>query len=243
MRLIFIRHAEPDYENNCLTEKGTREAAALAPRVASWEVERFYTSPLARARLTAEPALRLTGRQATELPWIKEFSYMITDPTTGAYPRVPWDFMPRWWTAQEGFYDRMEWYKEPVFQSNADYEPAVMALREGLDGILQEYGYTRCGGYYRTDEAMVKGDDDKTLVFFAHLGANLEAIGYLLGISPIVLQQCIYLPPAGVSVLQAEKREEGAAMFRAQVIGCTRHLKEAGEAVSAMGAFCGVFQG
>lgn len=30
MRIIFVRHAEPDYANDTLTEKGWREAA---PRV------------------------------------------------------------------------------------------------------------------------------------------------------------------------------------------------------------------
>ena len=32
MRLIFIRHAEPDYQHNCLTEKGCREAEILCGR-------------------------------------------------------------------------------------------------------------------------------------------------------------------------------------------------------------------
>lgn len=32
MRLIFIRHAEPDYSIDSLTEKGWREAKLLAER-------------------------------------------------------------------------------------------------------------------------------------------------------------------------------------------------------------------
>ena len=30
MRLLFIRHGDPDYEHDTLTEKGRREAALLA---------------------------------------------------------------------------------------------------------------------------------------------------------------------------------------------------------------------
>ena len=30
MRIIFVRHGEPDYENDCLTETGRRQAAAAA---------------------------------------------------------------------------------------------------------------------------------------------------------------------------------------------------------------------
>ena len=54
MRLIFIRHAEPDYEHNCLTEKGLREAEILSRRTASWTgIREVYVSPLLRAKMTA----------------------------------------------------------------------------------------------------------------------------------------------------------------------------------------------
>ena len=36
MNLIFIRHAEPDYTIDSLTEKGFREAEMLANRTKDW---------------------------------------------------------------------------------------------------------------------------------------------------------------------------------------------------------------
>ncbi len=182
MRLIFIRHAEPDYEHNTLTRKGFREAELLAPRAAGWNASRYFTSPLNRAKLTAAPALSLLGKEAEIVPWMQEFSYMVKDPVTGRVG-VPWDFMPSYWTEQEELHDRHHFYRHPVLSSNPAYEPAVIALRKGLDGILSGYGLTRCGDYYRHDPAV---DCDVTLAFFAHLGANCEALGYLLGISPLV---------------------------------------------------------
>lgn len=242
MRLIFIRHAEPDYINNTLTEKGFREAEILKPRVLKWKVDRFYTSPLPRARLTAKPALDALNREATIIPWIQEFYYPITDPTTGKKEQVPWDFMPEYWTKRDRFYDRNRWYEDDIFRTNPDYEPAVMNLRQGLDDILRDYGYTRDGGMYLADPEKTRDDDETTVVFFAHLGANMEAVGYLLGISPIVLQQTVYLAPTSVTILNAEKRREGKAMFRAQCIGDVSHLLAAGEPVSAFGAFSGIHQ-
>ena len=51
MRIIFIRHGDPDYVNDSLTEKGVREAELLAKRVAKWEnITQFYCSPLGRAK-------------------------------------------------------------------------------------------------------------------------------------------------------------------------------------------------
>lgn len=45
MRLIFIRHGDPDYVHDTLTEKGKREAELLAQRVKNWDVSKFYVSP------------------------------------------------------------------------------------------------------------------------------------------------------------------------------------------------------
>ena len=42
MRLIFIRHAEPDYSIDSLTEKGWREAKLLAERVSRWDVKQCH---------------------------------------------------------------------------------------------------------------------------------------------------------------------------------------------------------
>ncbi|MBQ1970571.1 MAG: histidine phosphatase family protein, partial [Paludibacteraceae bacterium] len=95
MRIIFIRHGDPDYENDTLTEKGWREAALLAKRVSGWDVTEFYCSPLGRAQDTASCSLKATGRTAITLPWMQEFAYQVTDPTTGLY-KVPWDFMPQY---------------------------------------------------------------------------------------------------------------------------------------------------
>ena len=41
MRIIFVRHGDPDYANDTLTEKGWREAALLAERVSGWDVTDF----------------------------------------------------------------------------------------------------------------------------------------------------------------------------------------------------------
>lgn len=51
MKIIFIRHGDPDYVNDTLTEKGMREAKLLAKRVADWKnITQFYCSPLGRAK-------------------------------------------------------------------------------------------------------------------------------------------------------------------------------------------------
>ncbi len=56
MRILLIRHGDPDYVNDTLTEKGRREAALLAKRAVSMNMGECYKSPLGRAKDTADAA-------------------------------------------------------------------------------------------------------------------------------------------------------------------------------------------
>ena len=84
MRLIFIRHGDPDYAHDSLTEKGWREAHLLAKRVRDWKVEQFYVSPLGRAKATAQPSLDALGQTAIEMPWLREYGHKL--PKAGEEP-------------------------------------------------------------------------------------------------------------------------------------------------------------
>ena len=55
---LFIRHGEPDYEKDSLTEKGFREAEYLAEYLADVKIDACYVSPLGRAKDTAAPTDR-----------------------------------------------------------------------------------------------------------------------------------------------------------------------------------------
>ena len=46
MRILFIRHGDPDYLNDTLTEKGCREADLLAKRAVTLQMGECYMSPL-----------------------------------------------------------------------------------------------------------------------------------------------------------------------------------------------------
>ena len=58
MKLMIIRHGDPDYELDSLTEKGRREAGLLAKRLVNEQIDHYYLSPLGRALATAEYTLK-----------------------------------------------------------------------------------------------------------------------------------------------------------------------------------------
>ena len=73
MRILLIRHGDPDYENDTLTEKGCREAELLAKRALSLHMGKCYVSPLGRAQRTALPSLEAAGCKAETVEWLQEF--------------------------------------------------------------------------------------------------------------------------------------------------------------------------
>lgn len=64
MKILLIRHGDPDYTIDSLTEKGWREAKLLSNRLEKLEIRDFYVSPLGRARATVQPTLEKLNRTA-----------------------------------------------------------------------------------------------------------------------------------------------------------------------------------
>ncbi len=236
MKLIFIRHAEPNYEIDSLTQKGWHEAELLSDRVAGWNASAFYCSPLGRAKDTASFSVEKTGIPLQILPWLQEFYYRVKDPITGQ-ERIAWDFMPSYFNGQAELHDQNKWMETDVMSSGAIKEN-YLKVCDGLDCVLQKHGYVReDGGFYSYKE-----HNDETLVFFCHLGVSFVMLGHLLGIAPPVLWQGFFVAPSSVTVLGSEEREPGIATFRVQFLGDARHLSNANEPISEAGYFTDTFQ-
>lgn len=241
MRIIFVRHGDPDYVNDTLTEKGIREANCLGERVKSWNIDDVYCSPLGRARKTAELALRYQHKEPVVYDWLREFFIPVKDPVTGQ-DRIPWDFMPAYWTGEKELFSKDNWTNAPVMQTgNVDEE--YTKLCNSLDKLLEGYGYVRQGDYYKTNHGGQAGPEcDKTIVIFCHLGVTFAMLSHLLGMSPLILWQGFFVAPTSVTVVTTEERVEGEAFFRVQMMGDTTHLHDGKEPISGSGYFAPMFQ-
>lgn len=238
MRLIFIRHGEPDYANDSLTEKGWREAELLAKRVEKWNVTDFYCSPLGRARDTAGCTLKKTGRKAETLEWLREFDAPIWD-SMMQRRKVPWDFYPEFMSAHPELFDLCRWQDNDVMAQGGVGAEYLRVCQE-FDHLLARYGYERQGFCYHTKEQAAK---DAVLVFFCHLGITCALLSHLINTTPSQLWQGFFLAPTSVTVVGTEERTPQKAYFRCQAMGDTAHLMLGGEPVSYYGYFTEPFQG
>ncbi|MCD8395693.1 MAG: histidine phosphatase family protein [Lachnospiraceae bacterium] len=231
MKLILIRHGDPDYTIDSLTEKGWKEAEYLSERIAKLDVRDFYVSPLGRARDTASLTLKRMNRTATECAWLREFAPRINRPDRENSP-VCWDWLPQDWVQDERFYRYDEWY-EPSIMSEGKVGEEYRWVTENFDALLAKYGYVRDGHIYRTEQ----GNND-TLVFFCHFGVTCVLIGHLIGVSPMALWHGLCSAPTSVSTIVTEERRKGIVSFRMSSFGDTSHLYVKDEPPAFSARFC-----
>ena len=226
MRIILIRHAEPDYSNDILTPRGVKEAECLAKRMAKWPVTAIYCSPFGRAQATMKPALKALGMKATICDWLHEHSTGDHVPPDHSQPLsdYPWNLYPDYWTKDPLHFSPSRWHESAYIQSlpvpsTGHWEE----VKKGWDDLLASYGYVRDGFVYR-----IRGNADRNalLVFFCHLGQIGLSAGYLLNISPMQLWHDFWISPASITVLNSEERQGDIASFRCQVMGDTAHLRD-----------------
>lgn len=236
MKLLLIRHGDPDYEHDSLTEKGFCEAEYLAERLAKMDVSEAYVSPKGRAKATAEPTLRKIGKNAITCDWLKEFTVPVKRPDkNGEFSRIPWDWLPQDLVNAPELLDPVKWRDNSVF-AKAHVGEAYDAVISRFDSLLADHGYVREGMVYR-----VKRANTDTLVFFCHLGIACVLMSHLMNCSPMVLWQGTCLAPTSVTTIYTEERRPGIAVFRPHVIGDTAHLYMNGAEPSFAGRFCEVY--
>lgn len=235
MKIIIIRHGDPDYSIDSLTNTGQKEAELLSDRISRLNVKAFYVSPLGRAKDTAEYTLKKMGRTATVCDWLKEFPTPIKRPDKNGCLSVAWDWLPQDWCEKQEFYSRKDWFNVDIMADSKINEEYTKVITE-FDNLLASHGYERCGNYYKANNA-----NEDTIVLFCHFGVECVLLSHLLGVSPMVLWHGTCAAPTSVTTIVTEERRKGIAYFRMSAFGDISHLYAANEEPSFAARFCETF--
>lgn len=232
MKLLIIRHGDPDYEKDSLTEKGWREAEYLADMLSKQKIDHFYMSPYGRAMDTASCTLDRMGRTAEVLPWLREFDVRIWRPDDKDKMRISWDWLPQDWTREAEFYDKDHWFENRYLEKynvGEEYRKVTGAF----DDLLARHGYHREGGYYRAEHA-----NRDTIALFCHFGCSAVLLSHLFNVSPMIVWHGFCAQASSVTTLVTEERRKGIAMFRMLAYGETTHLYMHDEPPAFAARFC-----
>ena len=231
MKLLIVRHGDPDYDRDTLTEKGEREAKLLAKRLSKLEQAKFYCAPLGRAQKTACYTLIKKKATALTLDWLEEFPGFIQ---INGHTEICWDRLPSQWTEDPIYYSK-DWYNGALFEGS-DVKEIYDRVCAGFDELLEKCGYRHVGNHLE-----VIHPNDDTIVLFCHFGVESVMLSHLFNVSPMILWHNPCALTTSVTTLVTEEREKGIAIFRTLGFSDISHLYAAHEPPSFQARFCELF--
>lgn len=233
MKILIIRHAEPDYDHDSVTAHGAVEAAALADMLERVPIDHIYTSPLGRATATAEPTKQRKNMTSTECEWLREFYYArVTDPADPTRQKAMWDFLPRDFCPDDAAHTCDKWLDSPLID-NPEIKEYYAAVCHGVDEMLATHGLVHDGRMYK-----VTRPNHDTIAIFCHFGIACVLLSHLLSLPLMTLLQNMCMLPSSVTTLVTEERIEGQASLRCIGFGDTSHLYKKDLSPSFAARFC-----
>ena len=223
MLLYIVRHGDPIYETDSLTERGKEQAEAVGKRIADSRIDRIFTSPMGRARMTAEPACRLLGLEYTVEAWAHE----IEDERLTPYP--------------DGVLKSISKLPNTVFRENGNVDlPYDRALEctgvnqtqmdlararicEGGRDFLERLGYREENGVYR-----ILYPNEEKVALFCHSAMSRTWLSQLLHVPLHMMWSSFNFTHTGVTILHFKNYESGFTAPRCLCLSDMSHLYAAG---------------
>jgi probable phosphoglycerate mutase len=221
MRLIFIRHGEPNYEKDCLTELGHIQAKLVAQRLLQEDIKTIYSSPLGRARQTAQAYLDACGRTDVHiLDFMKEIRFGTEE--------VLYDERFNPWTGVNKLIEQginlqdPEWREFPLFKNNtATVDVDLIAAQS--DKWLSSFGYEKDGLYYLNKNTEENND---TYAIFCHGGSTTAFLSRVLNIPFPHLCASFHLKHTGIVILRFDTTPGIRSIPLVELAGDILHIKE-----------------
>lgn len=233
MRILIIRHGDPYYPTDSLTEKGQREAELLSKKLINEGITNIYVSPHGRAQLTAKPTAEKLGIEPITLDWLREFPNLLDwEYNTDFFKNMksPWNMPPELWVEDPKIYTQ-NWRESELLKGSKVVE-TYQNICNKFDELTALHGYKRNGGLYD-----ITNENTDTIALFCHFGLGTALISHVLNMPLIPVWNSVFLPTSSVTTLYFEKhidsRQIAHGIFAG--IGDTSHLFAGDEPISCSG--------
>lgn len=226
MLFFYLRHGDPIYNPDSLTPLGHKQAEALAKRLASFGLDKIYTSTSIRAQETAKPTCELLGKEAELLDFAHEdhaWQELTTVTPTG-----------RRWLFQDAdatlFFHNRElidlghnWHTHPRF-SEYEYEKGIARIQKGTDELFASLSYEHIAG---TGSYKAVRPNDKRVALFAHQGFGLAFLSCILDIPYPIVCTHFDMCHTGMTVIDFQE-QNGIAIPKVLMLSSDAHLYREG---------------
>lgn len=227
MLLFYVRHGDPIYNPDSLTPLGTRQAEALAKRIALYGVDRIFSSTSNRAVLTARPTCELLKKEMTLLDFCHENhvweeltlsdsagnkSWLFTDP-----------FSKQLFATPELLKLGKKWYEHPDLQKY-NFKKGIDRVQQETDNFLHSLGYEHIPD---TGAYKVLQNNHERVALFAHQGFGLAFLSCMLDIAYPQFSIHFDMGHTGMTVIEF-KEEGGIAIPRVLTLASDSHIYHEG---------------
>ncbi len=226
MRLIFVRHGEPDYQRDCLTENGVLQAKSTAERLRDEDIRAVYSSPMGRAMETAGYTARMHGLEIRTLDFMHEIDWGNDEDMAGEsaaalpYDGHPWTLGYKLLAENPEYIGSERWDRHPYFRDNRCLKH-WQRISEEMDGFLSGYGLVREEGLYRCEQ-----ERGETIALFAHGGSGAIMFSHVLNLPfPFVLTTLPY-GVCSISVINFDEQLNGRVIPRLELFNDMGHIEQ-----------------
>ena len=219
MILYIVRHGDPIYETDSLTERGRLQAEAVGKRMLAAGIDRIFSSPMGRAKETADPACRLLGLEKQIEPWAHE----IEDERLTPFPD---GVMKSITVVQNTYYLENGNIDLPYERSyecpginQSQMKKAVDYIEANGKDFLERLGYKEEGGVYR----ILRRNEEK-VALFCHAAFARAWLSVLLHIPIHIMWSSFEYTHTGVTVVEFKNNENGITAPRCLCYSDMSHL-------------------
>ena len=215
MRIIFVRHGEPDYAHDCLTDTGRVQAAAAAERLAGEGISEIYASSCGRAAETASYMAARLGLPVTTLDYMREISWGGPELPNNGHP---WSLGDR--MLEEGFdFQRQDWQEHPYFRENLARN-FYREIAAQFDAFLAAQGYRHEGRRFLCEHST-----DKTIALFSHGGSGACALAHLLNLPFPYVASVLPYDFTSIIILRFPDNEGAYVFPRVELFNDCAHIR------------------
>ena len=201
MLLFYVRHGDPIYDPDSLTEFGKKQAEALVNRMKICNPSKIYSSSSNRAIMTAKPTCDALGIEMEVLDWCHEqyaySTFKYSDEKGGGWIFAYSTTRNLLASNEVRDLDR-KWYEHPFFLEK------MPQLKEGIDRIQNETdAFMLSHGYRHVENGYIaERPNDDRVALFAHGGFGLAFMSALLDIPYPMMSTRFAIGLTGVTVIE-----------------------------------------
>ena len=219
MLLYIVRHGDPVYVTDSLTERGKRQAEAVGKRIYDSQIDRIFSSPMGRALETAEPACRLLGLECNIEEWTHEIGdERLTPFTDGKLKSIT--------NVQNTYYlenGNIDLNYNEAFTctgiNESNIKSAVDFIEKHGNEFLERLGYKKENGVYK----ILRNNEEK-VALFCHSAFARAWLSVLLHIPFHIMWSSFSYTHTGVTVLEFKNNPNGITAPRCLCFSDMSHL-------------------